>query len=87
MTVDSIEKDLRRQIGVIAEATSHVRTGIIMNISEVERKVASICAAIATLTPEEGERLESSMAEMIGKLEELAAALTEFQEKTDRGTD
>ncbi len=87
MTVESIEKELRKQIGIIAEATSHVKTGIIMNINDVEKKVALICATISTLTPEEGERLESSMAEMIGKLEELAAALSEFQGKNDHGTD
>lgn len=87
MTVEAIEKELRKQIGVIAEATSHVRTGIIMNINDVEKKVALICTTISTLSPEEAERLEPSMAEMIGKLEELAAALSDFQEKNDRGTD
>jgi hypothetical protein len=87
MTIESIEKDLRRQIGIITEAAIHVRSGIIMNINEVEHHVASICKRISGLAPEESEQLEPAMAEMIGKLEELAAALTEFQEKNNHGTD
>lgn len=87
MTVEAIEKDLRKQMAVIGEAISRVRAGVLMNIHEVEQEVARLCADINELPPEEGKKLEPSMAEMIGKLEEFAAALTEFQEKGGHGAD
>lgn len=81
MTAEAIEKDLRKQIAVIGEAISRVRAGILMDIDGVEAEVARLCTDINELPPEEGKKLEPSMAEMIGKLEDLAAALSEFQEK------
>ncbi len=86
MTVEAIEKDLRKQIAVIGEAVSRVKAGVIMNINEVEEQVAQICARIGSLSQEDGQKLEQSMAEMIGKLEDLAAALSEFQNKGSDGT-
>ena len=85
MTAEAIEKDLKKQIAVIGEAVSRVKAGVIMNINEVEEQVAHICARISSLSQEDGQKLEQSMAEMIGKLEDLAAALSEFQNKDGDG--
>ena len=87
MTADTIEKSLRKQIAIIGEAASRVRAGVIMNINEVEEQVAHICREIAALPEGEGQKLEQSMAEMIGKLEDLAEALSEFQNKGSHGAD
>ena len=85
-TVSSIEKDLRTQIGVIGEAVSRVKAGIIMNIDEVEKQVAQICEKISTLPEGDARSLEQSMAEMIEKLEELAEVLSKFQNESGNGT-
>ena len=88
MSAETIEKSLRRQIGIIGEAVTRVQAGIIMNIDEVERQVAHVCSEISALPPEEAQKLESIMAEMIGRLEDLAAALSEFQNRNGvDGTD
>ena len=85
-TVNSIEKDLKTQIGVIGEAVSRVKAGVIMNIDGVEQQVAQICEKISALPEGDAQALEQSMAEMIGKLEELAQVLSEFQDKSGNGT-
>lgn len=85
MTAEAIERDLRKQIGIIGEAITRVRAGVLMNISDVEQEVARLCMDINKLPPGEAQTLESSMAEMIGKLEDLAAALSDFQEKGGHG--
>lgn len=87
MTVQAIEKSLKKQIGTIGEAVSRVKAGIIMNIDDVEEQVARICTQISALPQEEAQSLEPIMAEMIGQLEALAAALSEFQNRKDDGAD
>lgn len=81
-TRQQIETRMREITVFIAEATQTVRGGKIVTLHHLDDEVASLCEAAVALPPQEAGLLQDMMSEMINKLEDLASALQEYQEKS-----
>ena len=77
----AIRKQLEDQIEYLNKAIDNARQDNIQNIEPLDDKMDEICKAISELDEDEVAQFESPMAEMIGKLEELAVELKAFQER------
>ncbi len=85
ITADSLEKRLKDQIAFLDEAIRSVREGTLKDISVMDLQIESICRDLDSLDAEDSRRLETSLAEVIGKLEDLAKEIRIFQDTLESG--
>jgi hypothetical protein len=84
MKAAAIRKQLQDQIEYLNQAIDNARQDNLQNIEPLDDKMDAICKAISELDEEDAVQFESPMAEMIGKLEELAIELKAFQERMSK---
>lgn len=83
-TRDQIEQRKRDITVFIEQSVQQVREGRMVTLHHLDDEVASLCDAAVTLPPVDAKHVQPLMAEMIGKLEQLSAALQDYQRKGAR---
>ncbi len=64
----------------IMDAENSVRDGKMMDLGSLDRDIADLCMKAVSLPPTEAHALQPLMADMIGNLERLGAALKDFRD-------
>ena len=64
----------------IINAENSVRDGKMMDLGSLDRDIADLCMKAVSLLPAEAHALQPLMADMIGNLERLGAALKDFRD-------
>lgn len=82
---DDIRSQLEEQTAFLDEALLSVRDGRLQDISSLDGAMEKICREISALDEDIAATFEQSMADMIGKLEELAIELKSFQDRATAG--
>lgn len=72
---------ITEQTALIAHAAEKAHENELVDIGDLNRNIDAICGHAAALEPDEAHKIEADMAAMIGKLEELGAALVEFKKR------
>ena len=80
-TVDELSKELAKQTAFIIETIIETRNDTIVDVSHMDKVVFDICNAIDALPVTEAKQLETKMATMISRLEDLGNELRAFQER------
>lgn len=74
-------EELRNLIAFVEESLGKVQGGEMPDLGDLDGKVSTLCQNIETAENEIAQQLQPLMGEMIGKLDELAQALSEYQSK------
>ncbi len=69
----------------VEEALVKVRNDEMPDLSQLDGRVAGLCADIEAAEPQVQSYVQPLMATMIGRLDELATALNEYQQKLQSG--
>ncbi|MAZ76522.1 MAG: hypothetical protein CMH31_04385 [Micavibrio sp.] len=80
MTKDQIVKRLEEIIETINKAQDDVTSGLIQDLSFMDKDVAQVCGDIIKLEPKDAAAVQPIMADMISRLEGLAQSLQSFKE-------
>jgi hypothetical protein len=64
----------------IINAENSVRDGKMMDLGSLDKEIADLCMKAVSLPPAEAHALQPMMADMIGNLERLGAALKDFRD-------
>lgn len=76
-----IGQRLKSAIDYVRDCETRVARGEIMDLQGLDKNVIEICDALSKMPPKEAKELEDSMAVLIEKLELLARAMKEQQDK------
>ncbi|MCB1556418.1 MAG: hypothetical protein KDJ15_03800 [Alphaproteobacteria bacterium] len=76
---EALQTRLREQIDLINESIEKVRSREIVTLDGMDDTVATICHDIETGDPDVARSMGALMGEMVGRLEDLATALNDFQ--------
>ncbi len=75
------EERFQELTGFVEDALTKVKGDEMPDLSNLDERVSGLCSDIESADDETTARVQPMMAEMIGKLDELALALTEYQAK------
>jgi hypothetical protein len=81
--IDDIRAQMQTLTDFIIAARDDVRSGKMVDLKHLDGTVASICERTLSLPPQQAGEIQPLMAEMIGYLEELGAALKDYQDQFD----
>lgn len=82
---DDIMTRMRDICDFIADATAKVDSREIVNLAGLDDDVASLCDRTVSLPPDNAALVQPLMAEMIGNLDRLGAALRDYQARAKSG--
>ncbi len=77
--IDTVRTAIHTITDVIVRAKDTVQGGTMVDLSGLDARVAKVCDDTLKLPPVEAVELQPLMAEMIGHLEDLSAALHDYQ--------
>lgn len=80
-----IGKRLKSVLDYVQDCDRRVAQGEIMDLQGLDKNVIEICDAVAALPPKDAKPLEKQMATLISKLEHLADAMRQQQQKFAAG--
>jgi hypothetical protein len=80
MKTDEIRAKMEKLTDFIREAEVIVRGGKMVDLSGLDRDVATICNKAVSLPPDQAREIQPLMAELIGSLEQLSGALVTYKE-------
>ncbi len=83
--IESYEERFHELTVFVEEALVRVRSDEMPDLSRLDGRVAGLCADIETAEPQVQSYVQPLMATMIGKLDELATALNDYQRKLEGG--
>ena len=81
--IQELDRFMLEQIEFIDETIARTRADELTDVTALNENVNKICAAAEKIDDSEDKLIERRMAEMIGKLEELAQELQAFQDRTE----
>jgi hypothetical protein len=81
---DAIRKKMQQLGEFITDAEVTARNGKVTDMSGLDKDVSLICKQAMDLPPAQALGLQSDMADLIGRLERLSMALSEFKENTKK---
>jgi len=70
-----IESELKEITHYVHNAAARVHRGEDVDLSGLDRKVAAVCEKVEQSEPVAAKKLEPQFAELVGKLDDLAAAI------------
>lgn len=80
------EEQFRDLISYIEESTEEINSGKMADLTNMDHKVAALCESVENADTEVARSTQPLMAEMIAKLDQLAQALNDYQQKA-QGTE
>ncbi|GJL84387.1 MAG: hypothetical protein DHS20C02_01620 [Micavibrio sp.] len=81
MSDENYEERFHELTTFVEDALTKVKSNEMPDLSNLDERVSGLCSDIEAADDETTARVQPMMAEMIGKLDELALALSEYQQK------
>ena len=81
MSDKNYEEQFHELTSFVEEALEKVKNDEMPDLSNLDERVSSLCGDIETADEDTKARIQPMMATMIGRLDELAQALTAYQQK------
>jgi hypothetical protein len=79
MNTTQIKQNLNDLTAFIEQAQIKLAQGEVIDLSHLDKDVATLCEAAIQLPPTQAKDVQPAMGEMISKLEELSVGLKDFQ--------
>ncbi len=80
-TAEELQNRLDNMIEFVDQATEQVESGTLANLGTLDKDVSQLCNDVESSSPEVAQAVSNKMAEMVSKLEDLAKALNDYQDK------
>lgn len=80
MTADQLRKKMEDINEFIMDAQMKIQGGEMVNLTSMDKDVATICTRAVALPPAQARDLQPLMAEMIGNLERLSSILKDYKD-------
>ncbi|HEU4838203.1 MAG TPA: hypothetical protein VFS88_02205 [Micavibrio sp.] len=80
MKSEDLHAKMEKLNDYIIQAEDTVRGGKMMDLGSLDKDIADLCMKAVSLPPPEAKDLQPLMADMIGNLERLGAALKDFRD-------
>jgi len=77
--LSAFEQRLQELVSFVDDSLAKLQGNEMPDMADLDVKVSGLCQDIETADSETAQQLQPLMSEMIGKLDELAQALSEFQ--------
>jgi hypothetical protein len=81
--LSEFEERFASMISIIDTALENLQAGKMPDLGTLDSEVAKICRDVEAADPALGQKVQPLMAEMIGKLDKMAQALMEYQQKIE----
>lgn len=81
MSPDTLRTKMQQLGEFISDAEESVRAGKLIDLTSLDGEVTTICQKATSLPPAQAAEIQPAMADLIGRLERLAAALAEYKQK------
>jgi hypothetical protein len=82
---DELRARLEKLIETVRAAKDKADAGESVDLSGLEKEVAALCRETATMGAAAAQELKPAIAEMISRLDELAASLVEYRKRLLQG--
>ncbi len=84
---EELQSRLNNMIDFVIQATDQVESGTLANLGSLDKDVSQLCSDIESAAPEVAQAVSGKMAEMVSKLEDLARALKDYQDRSQGPAD